>query len=93
MIKFYLFKANWYDEYEGKEETCQGVVAANDYANATVKMVHRFPNLEQFHIQELDDLDFIFMSDRYYEIFREEGLGALEELESEEAAYTSCGEI
>lgn len=79
---FYLFKLTYYSEYYEKEETCQGILAAESFTDACAKINKRFGEVYILTIEPIfEDWDFIFMSENIYQDFRARGLDALTEEE------------
>lgn len=84
---FYLFKLTYYHEYDEKEETCQGILAAESFTDACAKINSRFGEVYTLTIEPIfEDWDFIFTSENIYQDFRARGLDALTEEEVKLAA-------
>lgn len=77
-IRFYSFSADWYNECTEKDAHSNGIVAAGSMAEAVEKISSRLPYTDNVHIQELDDMDFIFLDNEHFDLIQREGIGAFD---------------
>ena len=77
-IRFYSFSADWYREWTEEDAHSNGIVAAASMAEAVEKISNRLPYTDNLHIQELDDMDFIFLDNEHYDLIQREGIGAFD---------------
>ena len=93
-IREYLFKADWYDEYENKELTSYGLVMGNSYAEAMEKIEKRLPYACNIEITEYDESNFVWMNKSHYERLKngDENMFDQEEEEEEKEEIIKCGQ-
>lgn len=67
MLCEYVFKANWYNDYDEKNETSRAIVMAESYAEAMRKIEQRLPYLTSCEITEINEQDFVWLSEENYQ--------------------------
>lgn len=68
-ISEYIFCAHWYNESIEEDATDYGIVMANSYTEATEKIESRLPGLTKLEIHQLQDWDFVWMTEEVYNKF------------------------
>lgn len=90
-IKEYLFKADWYDEYDDKELTSYGLVMGNSYAEAMEKIERRLPYAHNIEITEYFESNFVWMNKSNYERLKN-GDEDMFDQEEEKEEIVKCGQ-
>lgn len=67
MLKVFRFEYRRWNEYEDAEDHGFAFTMAEDYSAAVKKITERLPNLYELHIYEMDDWDFLFVSEGLYD--------------------------
>lgn len=71
----YVFYVNWYDDWDGKDRIARGVVCATNYSDAVMKINNRFHCINSVTIDEMEDADFLWLSEENYDILRKDNDG------------------
>lgn len=71
----YVFYVNWYDDWDNRDRIARGVVCATDYSDAVMKINNRFHCINSVTIDQMEDADFLWLSEENYNILRRDNDG------------------
>jgi len=67
-MKTYIFKVDWYKDYNDADESSYGTIGAESYEEAMHHIEKRFPNINKIEIRSLFACDgFTFLTQEEYE--------------------------
>lgn len=91
-VREYLFNCDWYDTFRDKEMHSQGIVMADTYSEAMEKLEHRLPYVNNIHITEYEEMDFIWLNKELYDkISNSENEYGLDDPDEELEKIETCG--